>query len=204
MMAVGFMAAAIAMLAALIPAGIVLCRGDLGRRWSPSSSSPRLSSWSGLACPGLPAAQPVRAAGAARGADVRQRAGLRPGPGALAVTGRDVCLRRPARPGRADRGGAGAGRAADAGRLPEAALRHARGAGRAGPGGAGRAGPDRADREHRRDLAGRCCSWWSPGRTCRTPPCGPLRIRARHGGHLEAAMSVLALGSHAVHRGDRA
>ena len=42
-MVMAFVAAAIAMLIAIIPAGIVLYRGDLEAAWSPTSSSPRSS-----------------------------------------------------------------------------------------------------------------------------------------------------------------
>ena len=90
-MVMAFIAAAIAMLIAIIPAGIVLCRGELAASvvaYEFITSVDRDGARPARA--GLPALQRVRAARPARGAHVRQRAGLRPGHGALAVMARDI------------------------------------------------------------------------------------------------------------------
>ena len=90
-MVMAFVAAAIAMLVALIPAGIVLYRGELvasvvAYEFITSVVVMVLA----LRRAGFPAPEPVRAAGGAGGAPVWQRAGLRPRAGALAVMGRQV------------------------------------------------------------------------------------------------------------------
>src|ERR1700721_2217355 len=90
-MVLAFTAAAIAMLICLIPAGIVIARGDL-----PSAvvayqfvTAVMVMVLALLAQASRPV-RAVRAGGAARAADVRRRAGVCPGHGALVVTARDV------------------------------------------------------------------------------------------------------------------